>query len=330
MDHGIKLKEVIWEITPECNNGCTYCGSKETTRIRTPGPETIKSICNAIASYLHGGEVNISGGDPLLVDYSTITYVISTLKKSNNLVKLIVNPKSFTKKRGFPSQIELFDWVGLSVNTNEELMLVEKYWDEIKAHCKGVTVITNFNTSNIWMYSKLENFVNTKRLIWQIQYTMYKNASEEAIYENEDAKKFLFDKIENTQYNTNIILADNIIGGSCSAGMGSIGILYSGDIVPCLSFRSWNINMTSYGNLLHCDLKTIWEMKLSTFRCNPFVCCKDHVKAPYDRQTILKDESLTESELYIQDIPQKIVDFNRFPNIVMYGVGINTAMVYGV
>jgi MoaA/NifB/PqqE/SkfB family radical SAM enzyme len=57
----LKLKELIWEITGECKNNCSYCGSKKTND-KTVSDGVVLQIANKIAKY-PPNEINISGGD---------------------------------------------------------------------------------------------------------------------------------------------------------------------------------------------------------------------------------------------------------------------------
>ena len=83
-----KLKEIIWEITGKCNNGCDYCGSKECWD-ESIDEGKISEITMAICEYLKNGEINISGGDPLLVSIGTHNFITSEFRTSGNKVKII-------------------------------------------------------------------------------------------------------------------------------------------------------------------------------------------------------------------------------------------------
>jgi len=295
----IELKEIIWEITSECYNNCSYCGSKDQCN-EIANPYTIMAIADKIAEY-PPKEINISGGDPLLVDLSQHKYIKEKLNKTK--IKILINPKSLKNiEIDDPKYniLELYDAIGISVNTQEELNILADIYNNIlyKANShKPPTIITNFNLSNIFMIDNINSFCKENKNIWQVQFTIYKeNKNELALYtkENELACKFLFDKInEALDNNTEIIIADNMNNGFCSAGINSLGILSDGTIIPCLSMRSWeaNANDWSYLNLEKPanilepqpnfaqnfpNLNAIWFSKFQKQRFCKHGCCKDH------------------------------------------------------
>jgi molybdenum cofactor biosynthesis enzyme MoaA len=59
----LELQEIVWEITGECKNGCSYCGSKDAWNCITDVDKICK-IADEIAKY-PPKEINMSGGDPL-------------------------------------------------------------------------------------------------------------------------------------------------------------------------------------------------------------------------------------------------------------------------
>jgi len=285
----LQLKEIIWEITGECHNGCTYCGSKEIWK-NTTDKMTILSIADSIAKY-PPKEINISGGDPLCVSFSTHQYITNLLRSQDVTCKILVNPKSLiknSKEENFFNELAkgkepneeaidkifLYDWIGISVNTEEELELLEVLQHILSSN---YTVISNFNTANLYMFDTIKEFVEKNNLQWQVQLTMT-DSKVMAIYKNPKALKTLLNKIQDA-YNNNIrvIPADNINNGKCEAGSQSLGILSNGDVIPCLSMRSWNKQLSSLvqENILITSLEEIWETKFKEYRYNCFNCCKD-------------------------------------------------------
>ena len=282
-----QLKEIIWEITGRCHNGCSYCGSKECWDDEVDA-NIIVPIIDNIVTYLKNGEVNISGGDPLLVPLSLHTYIIDKLKKSKNKAKLIINLKSLfmnqTHDLVFDEMVEiinLYDVIGISINNLEDISYFQEFRTLIK---KPITIITNFNMLNIWDFDSIDNATTLgPDFAWQIQYTMSKEKAL-TIYTNKSAREFLFEKIANCG-RERMILADNMNNGKCSAGSRSLGILSNGDIVPCLSMRSWcDIGKTFQGNLLKESLRDIWEKQFKEYRFCEFECCKDICKAPFENK----------------------------------------------
>ena len=112
MEPKIKLKEIIYEITSKCNNGCSYCGSKEVTCDTHPTEEQISKIVDNICSY-PPEEINISGGDPLLLDYKIHLHIFNKLRLAKVKTKILVNPLSFQTLTIYDSnkeKLELYDW----------------------------------------------------------------------------------------------------------------------------------------------------------------------------------------------------------------------------
>lgn len=330
-----KLNEVLYEITSSCHNGCDYCGSKE-ERNKDIDTTNIKAIVNSIAEYLKDGEINITGGDPLLLPIDIHKYVVDTLQSRNNKVKILINLKSYKNSIKntslFNDILSLYDLIGVSVNDKEEIFMLSKLPLSKDKH----TIITNFNLNNIWEYDSIETIVKNNDLTWQVQYTMYKEEGKASLYDNPIAKEHLFNKLNASFKNkVKILLADNINSGKCSAGRHSCGITFDGYITPCLSFRSWNKDMDYQGNILTSSLQTIWETKFQSYRFCDFTCCKDICNSPF------KIEVQTMLDLFkpSNPLPKDMPDYPNFPyhpfpapHVVLYGVTTypENIMVYGV
>ena len=286
----LNLKEIIWEVTGECHNGCKYCGSKDQWKIET-NTGIIRKILDKICEY-PPEQIDISGGDPLILPINLHQEIVTKLKTAGTkMVKILVNPKSIIKKvenniinvgtEGQLQILQLYDWIGLSINTEEELELGEKL---TKTWFKNVTIITNFNTTNLYMFDYIKEYVKKNKLAWQIQFTMSDNLGWN-IYESDLATKAFFDQVRKAiDEGVKVIPADNMNGGDCSAGINSLGILADGDVIPCLSMRSWIDDITEVvqGNILEFStentLKDIWEVEFKKQRFGNFYCCKDDCK----------------------------------------------------
>ena len=101
-----------------------------------------------------------------------------------------------------------------------------------------------------------------------------------------------------------IVLADNLqCKHRCMAGMSSCGITHNGDVLACLSERSYG-DYKSYGNLVKESLEDIWENKFKDirFKCTR-KCCRDFIEYP-------------EEKLEIPQLPSIIIaPMNQFPPI---------------
>ncbi len=277
----LKLKEIIWEVTGQCKNKCTYCGSKGVWN-RKVDSETICKIVDAIAEY-PPEELDISGGDPLLVSKEDHTYIYNKLSDKIKL-KILVNPKSFIFRNPeeINSILDLYEIVGLSINSVEDINLYESKikgcgFDSIYKPNK-VTVITNFNFKNIFDFNTIRDFVKEKDCSWMVQFTVYKDEDSLALYNNENAINDFFEKIQIAiDMGVKILISDNVNNAPCGAGTRSLGILYDGTVVPCLSMRSWvkEIGSVRQGNILIEDLQDIWKTNFCNYRYGTFKSCKD-------------------------------------------------------
>lgn len=333
----LKLKEIIWEMTGRCENHCSYCGSKETWNC-VVDEDMILKISQAISKYAPE-EIDMSGGDPLLVSHETHKKILDLLHEKNVKCKILLNPKSVFKGQERLRTALLYDWIGISVNEAEELKLLSGYG--IGNFFKKSTIISNFNLQNIFLYEEIEEFVKKHNLMWQVQYTMYKDDNPLAIYKNDPAIKALSEKVSKSILGgMKVLVADNANHGRCGAGISSIGILCNGDVVPCLSMRSWveNINSVVVGNLiseewkensdeiaynkfLENPLKYIWENRFDKYRFESFKCCKDHVGNKCVTTTAcLKEKEISFYDLLDEESKKPITKRRKFPGrVIMYG-----------
>lgn len=332
----IKLKEIIWEITDHCNNGCKYCGSKKILNT-TPINETdILTIAKSIAEY-PPEEINISGGDPFCVAYPIHEEVIKIFKNAGIICKLIMSPKTLASK---PANIlgrtmELYDWCGISINNTYELEQANSLIADTRY--KKFTVISNFSTVNIWDYHTIEAFVQKHNVAWQVQYTM--GDIDTSVYDKPQARQFLFNSIrESMNKKINIVPADNMNDGPCTAGTKSLGILASGDVVPCLSMRSWADDLEEQSNLKIEPLQRIWENGFHNQRFCEFKSCKDECKAIFTKELAVTfppicDIKKEDSDLvmkYGAFMPKPIQPINPHGGSMVYGVDPGITVVYGV
>lgn len=287
-DRQIRLKEIIWEITGYCNNHCEYCGSKDGQGIRTPD-ETIIKIAKEIAKY-PPYKVNISGGDPLCLESDLHKEVVKILKDGGvKEVAVIVNPKSFGNGKflkAYHSMSE-YDYAGISINDENDIGAYINFIKSTKNWFKNSykqlkrTFITNFNLKNIFLFEKIEEFVNKRNASWQTQYTMSLDNPANNIFNDKNAVTHLTKIINKSIKNgTRIILADNMNNISCAAGISSLGILCNGDVIPCVSMRAWNkdIKYLIQGNIISDGLEKIWIECFTDYRFKSFECCKDFCK----------------------------------------------------
>ena len=346
----LKLKEIIWEVTSKCNNNCSYCGSKEVNQGEIDN-EKIMEIAKEIAKF-PPEQIDISGGDPLLLSFDTHKEIVKILKEKNIIVKILFNPKSLKKQTLFHNILNLYDWIGLSINDlndlkiiEEELYLFKGLLDEKIDWRNKYTVITNFNLTNIFLYEKIGEFVKNNNLNWMIQYTVYKDRENQlAIYNNDEALEQLKKKvIKSIKEGIKVIISDNANTSPCGAGTSSIGILDDGTIVPCLSMRAWasveeyqKLEEERY-NILDRSLKDIWETEFEQQRFGCFECCKDACKNKILFDCIITEYKPESKPNIIEEDIWKIVEdkkeeWERTGRTIIYGVipGSSPVMMYGV
>jgi len=348
----LKLKEIIWEITGECKNGCTYCGSKSIRNIKNSNEKILK-IAEAI-SLFPPEEINISGGDSFLVEPDIHEKIIQLFQSKNIVCKLIVNPNSLCDgikiNQAAFDVIRLYDWIGISINSKKELDRFISYKKDFGF--KNFTVITNFNVQNLYDFDLIEKYVKEQDVSWTIQFTVYDDPNNPlALYnpENEGAFNFLENKyIAST---AKIILSDNIRADiGCGAGLCSVGITYDGTVIPCLSMRSWTKPLLEKDlyNITETPLQEIWINGFKQQRFGCFKCCKDacnnkflKIKNPIFQKIFEIDQGKEPKEIknwkkILEEITKKqepapSAPFPRIePRVVMYGVSPGQVYVYGV
>jgi len=346
----LKLKEIIWEITGECNNNCKYCGSKEISRTSTPDYGSLMKIADKICEY-PPEQIDISGGDPLLIPFSTHASIVRKFTEKGIVCKILVNPKSLESLLsnavdGKLKVLKLYDWIGVSISTPEELELFKKINKVVFGNMFALykfTIISNFNILNFHDYDEIEEYIISLGKInpWMVQFTMYEDENNPlALYDKDSAVKGLREKIKKSQEEgIKVVVADNASNSACGAGKSSLGILHNGSVVPCLSMRSWlkrAITDKVQGNLLTPSdesLGNIWKNSFKEYRFENFKCCKDVCKykllvndESFCSSTKPKEELTIELEEAIKEIgkPIEVERFSRPPMpsgaIMVYGV----------
>ena len=332
----LKIDEIIWEVCRTCKNGCSYCGSKEGWN--TPVYDLqIRTIVDKINEYKNIGSINISGGDPLLVDIEDHLYITRHFSDSNIEAKILINPRSFRLENDKENKYKIlgmYSWVGISINEQCELDYFNEHLADWVKKNNRVTIISNFNVANVFMFEKIRELVTKFNLHWQIQYTVFSDPKDSlALYNSEEANKYLFERLQYAINNgTKIVVADNMNGGGCSAGSSSIGILSNGDVVPCLSMRSWvpDIKTIVQGNLMKQSLKDIWENGFKTYRHEEYKCCKDHCNNkcfnPVPPTWEIQMDECT--KIFPPFIDKTLKPFDT--GIKMYGVATDSVYTYAV
>jgi MoaA/NifB/PqqE/SkfB family radical SAM enzyme len=258
----------------------------------------------------------------MLISYDIHKEITQKFKDKKIKHKILANPLSLNQKN--IKIFDLYDHVGISINSKNEL----KKLISLNLNKKNITIISNFNVINLYDYDDIESFVKEKGFYWMIQFTVYKHEDDLAIYNNENSLKTLQEKIQKSVDNdVKILLSDNISNSECGMGKSILGILYNGDVIPCLSMRTWVENITNEieGNILKTSLKEMWENKFANYRFIDFKCCKDKCKNKKifinKNWTLLIDKITINKENYDKiEKPKPYFPDITPPTIMMYGV----------
>lgn len=345
----ITLNEIVWEITGRCEKNCYFCGSAD-VKDSEIDEDKIKKIADAIIKF-PPRNIDISGGDPLLVSRATHEYITDLFRTYEISHHIIVNPFSITKEN--INTLALYDLVGISCNSKGDLQRI-KDLDIPHSNVCEFALITNFNLNNFFSYNEIEEYVKDKGISWQIQYTVFREYNPLALYENEEALIEFSKRVEKSiNSGIAVVISDNMNGNRCFAGTYSIGITQDGKVLPCLSMRSWKneIDSAYAGDILKHGLKEIWENNFNDYRFSTFGCCKDVCKnkviATYELSKATEKESIEIKETTIEDVielykkqtpkfPGQVVfpemPANPPPVFVYYGVftGVPTIVAYAI
>lgn len=327
----LKLKEIIWEITNVCDrfgtpNQCEFCGSTSILKKYDSTPKPILNehihilkIAEEICEY-PPEEINLSGGEPSTLGNDFLLTVTQILKQKMK-VKIITNGSLFKLK---DKTINQFDAIGLSINTQSDINLLMDNIETIKKFSKKITAITNFGNHNIFNYTDLKQFLQLIGITtWQLQLTMGNK------YQlNSTGITYIRDLI-NKEKEINVIPADNLREYyECTAGQYSCGITADGNIIGCLSERSYKKDLKFEGSLLKESLKEIWENNFKDMRFrNCFKCCRCFIDYP---KVVEKEDENTHSLTKAWEIIKKVKTTPIPNNIMLYGVIPSRTIMYGV
>jgi len=310
----LKLEEVIWEITDLCNRNCEYCGSngymrKYPSECRETDFSGIVETAREIASY-PPKEITISGGEPGLVPAPILQEVYDILHKVGCVVKVITNGMLFATE----TEIwRTFDWIGYSVNTQDDVALLRLRRTKLPSN---ITIVTNFGKHNIWDFDMIADAVGD--FTWQVQLTMGTHRL------TSDGIKYLRDKLQKVR--ANVILADNLQDThDCGAGIRSCGILFDGSVVACLSERaSYQTKPHIYGCLKTRTLKTIWENEFKDIRFDGIShSCRNCMSYPCEEDSLEEVSIIPERPCIVPAFPER-------PTVTLYGVSGGNVIAYGV
>ena len=310
----LKLKDIVYEITPRCNKGCIECGSAAITGLPHPDVTHIGKIVDSILTY-PPETITITGGEPGSMPNGVLNAVVHDLAQKCK-VNIVTNGALFD-----PEVSPDFNVIGVSINRVEDFEEVNhgQAFGRSQFVSDKLVMITNFGTHNVWCFDQLAE-IAAKFPMWQIQLTMGEYMLPATGIE------YLMNKINDLKIN--YVLADNLQPeGRCLAGINMCGITYNGNVIPCLSERACcDGTVTTYGNLFTESLKSIWETKFTDIRfvdngwCRK---CKSFIDYPPKKQ-IREDIRLIQP--YDDPIPDRVTPME----IQLYGVADVGVYAYAV
>lgn len=266
------LNDIIWEFTAKCNKNCAFCGSKNIIGNKDLSFEEIDVILHEILNQNDLKFLTITGGEP--ATDSMLPNVVDTINKERPDIKvrILTNGLFLTKPKCLKLLKHKSNGLGISVNTKDDIYNLKNFIANIKDKNK-ISMITNFGNHNFNDFLYLHDFTKNFGL-WQIQLTI----DDKLQLNQEQIKQLLsYIKIINNS-NCKIICADNLNESPCAAGKTSCSITYEGEVIPCLSFRSWRKSLDVQGIIKNKgDLTNIWNTKFEKYRTSKCVCCKDIV-----------------------------------------------------
>lgn len=313
MKNEFLLKDVIWEFTSKCNKKCKFCGSKEIVNDkRCLSYEQVNLILDEILNIDTLEYLTITGGEPATDEMLVMIVREIILRKPDLKIRILTNGLFFNK----PDCKELFNTsnigVGVSINCVEDFNNVEKLIEDLDKN--RITMITNFGYHNFKDFLYLYE-ISKKFGLWQVQLTI--DDELQLMTNDKLTLKNMFTLVDNSH----IVFADNFnTGNECTAGKASCSITYLGEVIPCLSYRSWRKTLDKQGVISKKgDLLNIWNTMFKKYRstCDNCISCKDVVDL----------DKLVESDKATQ---KYIPNYNPIDNEKLYPSPFNQDMVVSV
>ena len=308
------LDEILWEFTLKCNKNCKYCGSKNILNTNKKSKYTQEEIANYITK-VNPKSVTITGGEPSC-EFEQLEKCIKILYDANIEVKILTNGNLFSKINLSNNINQYIKQYGLSIN--EDIDIIQANNNNYAKYSEKTTIITNFGTHNLKDFEKIAKYA-MQFSCWQVQLTM----GNEFQLDFNDIKT-LQNKLLKLQVVDlcQIIKADNFNCYECTAGKNSFSITYDGNIIPCLSYRSWKSDLNIQGEVK--DIENIWKNGFKFNRNREFIpCCKD-ITGIKHLQNITTNQNKTEKEQPVFVYGITYPNEPTFPSIppitIVYGV----------
>lgn len=297
----LNLNEVLWEITPKCNRNCTFCGSSEIVNVEDELVwDDIMTIGDNIAK--NGETIIMSGGEPLTIPATKLQDIKNICIEHGTNLDVVTNGDLLGKKHK-----NIFRNIGVSINSLEDIRgLNVNILTELSEN-SDIVFITNINKLNDFEIARM---IEEARQImqchcgFQFQLTMYKDDDDAKI--DSEHITYLRERLiyECNRMQMPYIFADNLQAvHECSAGMNSCGVLFNGDVVACLSERSWNLDYEIHGNLLDDDLNDVWRIGFVEQRFGDYEGCR----ACFNYEICKNNDEIDEIDGDVCDEPVELI-----------------------
>jgi len=293
----IKLKEVLWEITNQCNRSCSYCGSRDIINCGEDTP-LVKKLEIADEIGKNAESVTISGGEPFNMNPDDLSGCVTILRGHGCNVAVVTNGDKL-----YNSHFGIFDRVGVSLNTPEDCKTISSIFTHRinSEHYSSIVFIVNINKINFFDVDSIIQTAKNFNIPIQFQLTMYKTKDDAMINGEHIAttrdKLTKFCKAESVSF----VFADNLQEShECSAGIRTCGVLFNGDVVPCLSERSWKLAPRVQGNLLIHNMSVVWKDAFKGCRFeDDYKCCRDcfNYTEPKPEPVLKEEEAVKERDV---------------------------------
>ena len=322
----LNLKEVLWEITPKCNRNCAFCGSSDIVNIEDELDwDDIMTIGDNIAK--NAETIIMSGGEPLTIPATKLQEIKNICVEHSTNLDIVTNGDLLGKKH-----MGIFRNIGLSINSLEDIRGLNVELLTKLSQKSDIVFITNLNKLNAFEIGRIIEEARRIRQChcgFQFQLTMYKDDDDAKI--DGEHIKHLRERLtyESNRMQMPYIFADNLQEvHECSAGLNSCGILFNGDVIACLSERSWNVDYEVHGNLLSDDLNDVWRKGFVEQRFGVYDGCRGCFNYEVCTNSIFDDsnecddsdeclEMITEpfkpNHIYVPPNDQTVILYGVFP-----------------
>ena len=277
-------KQVVWELTLQCNLHCIHCGSSAGTPRphELTGKESLRLINDLSA--LNTDEVCLMGGEPFLKQgWYAIAQTVTDAGMKLLLISngYAITTDTVTKLKALQPYAVATSLDGATPTTHDRIRGVQgshrqvlEFLSRLTPAGLPTTVITTVNKLNFKELPALKNFLLDKHIAWQVQTAApegrfnkkYALSTEEfyavGLFLATLQKQYTKEELPvigahcfgyHSQHLPCLSLAPTWAG--CQAGISTLSIKSNGDVIGCLSIPPTYIE----GNIREKSLIDIWN-----------------------------------------------------------------------